>query len=249
VTITGSGFQAGASVTIGGAAATGVTVVNSHEITANTPVLTPGSLNDVVVVNPDASTYSRVNGFAADFSDVPQSDPFHDFVEKVLRNGITAGCGGGNYCRNNPVTRAQMAVFLLKAEHGAAYDPPDCTGIFPDVPCTPGVGFPDWIEQLAAEGITGGCGGGNYCPGNPVTRQQMAVFLLKTEHTSAYVPPACAGIFDDVACPSTFADWIEQLYAEQVTGGCQTNPPLYCPTNSVTRGQMAVFLVKTFDLP
>jgi len=40
--------------------------------------------------------------------------------------------------------------------------------------------FADWIEQLAAEQITGGCGGGNYCPGNTNTRGQMAVFLTKT---------------------------------------------------------------------
>jgi len=37
-----------------------------------------------------------------------------------------------------------------------------------------------WIDQLAAEGITSGCGGGNYCPENPVTRSQMAVFIAKT---------------------------------------------------------------------
>jgi hypothetical protein len=41
-----------------------------------------------------------------------------------------------------------------------------------------------WIERLAAEGITAGCGGGNYCPGTPVTRDQMAVFLLKTFNIS-----------------------------------------------------------------
>ena len=40
--------------------------------------------------------------------------------------------------------------------------------------------FADWIEQLAAEEITGGCGGGNYCPGNNNTRGQMAVFIVKT---------------------------------------------------------------------
>ncbi len=50
-----------------------------------------------------------------------------------------------------------MAVFLLKAEHGYDYVPPACTGIFADVACTPGVGFPDWIEQLYGEGITAGC--------------------------------------------------------------------------------------------
>ena len=115
-----------------------------------------------------------------------------------------------------------------------------------DVPCTPGVGFPDWIEQLATEGITTGCGGGNYCPTNPVTRQQMAVFLLKTEHGSSYMPPGCSGIFGDVACPSQFADWIEELYHEGVTGGCQASPLLFCPTNSNTRGQMAVFLTLEF---
>jgi hypothetical protein len=73
-----------------------------------------------------------------------------------------------------------MAVFLLKAEHGSSYVPPACTppGQFADVPC-PGQ-FTDWIEQLAAENITGGCGGSNYCPQNPNTRGQMAVFIGKT---------------------------------------------------------------------
>ena len=71
-----------------------------------------------------------------------------------------------------------MAVFLLKAEHGSAYTPPACTGAFGDVAC-PSL-FADWIEQLAAEGVTAGCGGGNYCPDSPVNRAQMAVFLTKT---------------------------------------------------------------------
>jgi hypothetical protein len=77
----------------------------------------------------------------------------------------------------------------------------------------------------------------------------MAAFLLRTEHGSGYTPPTCTGLFEDTACPGPFTDWIEQLYAEQVTGGCQTTPLLYCPGSSNTRGQMATFLVKTFDLP
>jgi len=76
------------------------------------------------------------------------------------------------------VTRAQMAVFLLKAEHGPSYMPPACSGVFGDVPC-PSL-FADWVEKLAAEGVTAGCGNGNYCPDTPVTRAQMAVFLTKT---------------------------------------------------------------------
>ena len=180
----------------------------------------------------------------------PQADIFHADVEKVFRNGITAGCGGGNYCRNNPVTRAQMAVFLLKAEHGSADVPPACTGVFDDVECTPARAFAvDWIEQLYAEAITGGCGGGNYCPGSSVTRAQMAVLLLKAEHGPSYTPPACTGLFPDVPCtptPAFAADWIEQLFNEGITGGCGGGD--YCPDNPVSRGQMAAFLVRTFGL-
>jgi hypothetical protein len=77
----------------------------------------------------------------------------------------------------------------------------------------------------------------------------MAVFLLKTKYGSSYVPPACAGIFGDVACPGAPAvDFIERLYNESITGGCQVSPLFYCPDASSTRGQMAVFIVKTFSL-
>ena len=48
--------------------------------------------------------------------------------------------------------------------------------------------FADWIEELATEGITGGCGGGNYCPDAPNTRGQMAVFLVKTFGLELYGP-------------------------------------------------------------
>jgi hypothetical protein len=101
-----------------------------------------------------------------------------DWIEALKNHGVTSGCATGLYCPEDPVTRAQMAVFLLKAEHGASYSPPAATGVFTDVP----VGFwaDKWIEQLAREGITGGCATGLYCPNDPVTRAQMAVFLAKT---------------------------------------------------------------------
>jgi serine protease AprX len=185
---------------------------------------------------------------SVDFLDVPPSNTFHDFVNAVARNGVTAGCGLGNYCPTDAVNRAQMAVFLLKSKLGASHVPPPATGTaFLDVP--QGSFAADWIEELASLGVTGGCGSGNYCPGAPVTRAQMAVFLLKTHLGSAYVPPSCIGLFADVACPSGFAvDWVEDLYGRAVTGGCSASPLLYCPDNANTRGQMAVFLTKTFSL-
>jgi len=184
---------------------------------------------------------------SVDFLDVPPSNGFHDFVNTVARNGVTAGCGNGNYCPSNPVNRAQMAVFLLKAKLGAAHVPPVATGtLFLDVPASAFAA--DWIEELASLGVTAGCGNGNYCPDSAVTRAQMAVFLLKTLNGSAYTPPAAAGIFGDVAVGAFAADWIENLYVLNVTGGCSASPLLYCPDNPNTRGQMAVFLTKTFSL-
>jgi len=105
--------------------------------------------------------------------------PFAAWIKQLAAEGITGGCGGGNYCPNDPVTRGEMAVFLLRAEHGGSYTPPavgDSTG-FNDVPVTHLLAA--WIKQLAVEGITTGCGNGNYCPNAAVTRGQMAIFLVK----------------------------------------------------------------------
>jgi len=179
------------------------------------------------------------------FLDVPRSHQFYRFVENLFHNGLTNGCSPNNYCPADPVTRGQMAIFLLNGKFGASHVPPPATGtVFADVPLF--YRFAPWIEELARFQITGGCGGGNYCPENPVTRAQMAVFLLKSEHGSAYTPPNCTGVFGDVTCPSQFADWIEQLAAEGITGGCGGGN--YCPDTPNTRGQMAVFLVRTFGL-
>ena len=179
----------------------------------------------------------------ADFLEVPGGHQFYDFVTTLVSNTITVGVGGGIYGVDQPTLRRQMAVFLLKAKHGLCYVPPPCTSAFLDVDC-PST-FADWIEALADGGISGGCGGGNFCPTNPVRRDQMAPFLLKAKHGSSYVPPVCTGLFDDVACPSLFADWIEQLDAERSRAAAADD---YCPLVNATRGQMAVFVVKTFGL-
>jgi hypothetical protein len=223
-----------------------VDVVDSATITAVSPALSAGTVNPVSVTNPSGILGTLPNGWIANFADVPNGHQFYFHVTKLVANGITAGCAiPGNYCPLNSVTRAQMAVFLLKSKNGQCFLPPACTGVFPDVPCTNP--FAPWIEELFEDGITGGCGNGNYCPNNPVRRDQMAAFLLKALHGSSFVPPPCNGDFGDVACPSLFADWIEQLAAEAITGGCGGGN--YCPLNPVRRDQMAAFLYNTFDFP
>jgi hypothetical protein len=142
-----------------------------------------------------------------------------------------------------------MAVFLLRGVHGSSYSPPAVGGTtgFGDVPTTYWAAA--WIKQLAAEGVTAGCGNGNYCPDAPVTRAEMAVFLLRAKHGASYSPPAVGSTtgFGDVETTYWAAAWIKQLAAEGVTAGCGNGN--YCPNASVTRAEMAVFLVRNFNLP
>ena len=244
--ITGQLFEVGATVTVGGVPLTDVVVNDASHITATMPALPYGSVGDVVVTNPSGLSGTLDNGFIADFHDVNGVlSPFDDDIFRLVRSEIAVGVGGGYYGTTDNIKRQAMAVFLLKTKHGICYAPPPCTGVFTDVPCSSN--FAPWIEAMAAEGITGGCGNGNFCPASPVRRDQMAVFLLKGKHGSDFVPPPCTGVFTDVPCPGPFADWIEQLKIENVTGGCGgTN---YCPSAINTRGQMATFMVKTFGLP
>jgi hypothetical protein len=107
------------------------------------------------------------------FSDVPTTNGFCGFIERMAQDGITSGCGGNNFCPDSPVTRGQMAVFIEVALGNPANT---CLGQFNDVPSTNG--FCGFIERMAQDGITSGCGNNNFCPDNPVTRAQMAVFLM-----------------------------------------------------------------------
>ncbi len=122
------------------------------------------------------------------FGDVPPDHWAYTYINILSANGITSGCAINppDFCPNDPATRAQMAVFLLRGIHGGAYSPPPATGaVFADVPVTHWAAA--WIEQLYAEGITGGCGGGNYCPDQNVTRAEMAVLLVRTFNLTAPV--------------------------------------------------------------
>jgi uncharacterized repeat protein (TIGR01451 family) len=185
---------------------------------------------------------------SVDFLDVTPLHPFHNFVNTISRNHITAGCHDGTvFCPDAPNTRAEMAVFLLKAKFGAAHQPPPATGtLFDDVHV--GDFAADWIEELATLGVTTGCTATSYCPDRAVTRGEMAVFLLRTLLGAGYQPPDPQHIFEDVPADYFAIAWIEDLYNRGITGGCNAVPLRYCPDDPNTRGQMAVFLTLTFGL-
>jgi glucose/arabinose dehydrogenase len=164
---------------------------------------------------------------APEFSDIATST-FIDDIHWLFYQGITGGCGSGKFCPRSAVTRVQMAQFLVRAFN----HPSTTTDYFTDDDGITGEGS---INALAEAGITGGCAPNLFCPTRPVTRAQMAIFLVNELN----LPPAAQDYFDDDD-GKTGESSINALAAAGLTGGCGTRK--YCPASNVTREQMAAFL-------
>jgi hypothetical protein len=186
------------------------------------------------------------------FLDVPYLRWSWRFVEAIENAGIDTGCGSGNFCPTGQVTRASMAVFLVRGGHGSSFVPPPATGtVFADVPAShPQAAY---IEQLYHDGLTSGCtttNPPNYCPGDFVSRAQMATFLIRIGHGSSYTPPPATGTtFNDVPANYWAAPFIEQLFRDGGTAGCSTSPPMYCPETILSREEISTFLARAYNLP
>jgi len=220
--------------------------ISSGQGTGSIQFSIPSNQTAVLTVTVTNSNGCSASSSQALFTDVP-AGPAASFISRLFVDGVTAGCGAGLFCPSLDVSRAQMAVFLLRSKNGPSYTPPAATGtVFTDVPVG---GFAAaWIEALAAADVAAGCGGGKYCPDASVTRAQMAVFLLRTLHGSGFAPPPATGtVFADVPASSFAAAWIERLSGEGFNAGCGGGN--FCPSATVSRAQMAVFLVSTFGLP
>ena len=248
VTISGSGFQPGATVQIGGVAAADVVVVDSSTITARTPVLPAGGLYAVLVSNPGTPGRPLDGGWLADFGDVPAEYLFHDAIERLFRAAVTRGCGNGNFCPADPLTRAQVAVFTLRTVRGPAYRPPAATGaVFQDV--SSGTPLADWIEDSYAQGLTTRCvfSPPRFCPDNRVLRAEFTQNLWFAEHFVTFPGGAGGVFFGDVPASLPNAAYIEALFKEGFVGGCSGGN--FCPNASVTRGEAAALLARVFSLP
>jgi hypothetical protein len=189
-------------------------------------------------------TFTVYQGAA--FLDVPTSDPFYNDIGRLSARGVTVGCSSGNYCPNNPVTREQMAAFIIRSK-GEFTPVTPASQRFGDVP--PSNTFYSFIDRLAALQITLGCTPDHlqYCPGDLVTREQMSAFLLRG--LGEFNPPTPGSQrFTDVPPPNIFYNFIDRLAVLQITLGCTPDHLMYCPNDAVTRAQMAAFLVRAFNL-
>ncbi|MDX1622157.1 MAG: S-layer homology domain-containing protein, partial [Nitriliruptorales bacterium] len=152
---------------------------------------------------------------------------------------ITLGCAPDRYCPSETVRRDQMATFLRRA---LRLPRPDQRH-FSD---TGGNSHDANIHAVYEAGITKGCGGTRYCPGEQVTRAQMATFLFR----ALGLAPPSAHHFADVDPSSTHAAAINALFEAGISQGCeiQGDQRHFCPGDPVTRAEMASFLSRSFDL-
>jgi hypothetical protein len=104
--------------------------------------------------------------------------------------------------------------------------------------------FETHIAWAYENGITGGCDLDMFCPGNAVTRRQMAMFIDRAMEPP--LPSTDQDFFDDDD-GVTGEGSINRIAAAGITGGCGERR--YCPGRSVTREEMAAFLVRALHLP
>ena len=212
------------------------------------------------------------------FADVPLDHWARRFIEGIFVGGITTGCGTNplTFCPTAVTDRWQMAVFLSRAMAGSDAAVPasgtvtgvgsyDCaaggTSLFPnDVPPTDG--GCRHIHYIFGQGVTAGCAPGSFCPGVEMNRWQTAVFMaVALAGSSAAVPVSGTvpgvGDYDCVAggtslfpndVPPTDGGCrhVHYIYAQGLTAGCGAGS--FCPSATLTRDQMAVFLSKGFHL-
>jgi hypothetical protein len=168
---------------------------------------------------------------------------FENAIEWLAAEGITLGCNpptNDRFCPDDPVTRGQMAVFLVRAfdytDNGGGNLFIDDNGLF----------YENSADRLFTAGVTVGCNpptNNRYCGENEVTRGQMAAFLARAFGLPEYNGPD--RFVDDNG--HLFEGAIERLAQAGITLGC--NPPdndRFCPDDFVTRGQMAAFLKRAF---
>lgn len=173
------------------------------------------------------------------FTDVDPDHPFWGYIEELaaaateaISNGIVGGYGDGSYQPNWAVNRAAMAVFIARAVGITAAAEED---VFPDVPA--GYWAAGDILALVDAGIVGGYPDGLYRPTVPVTRAQMAVFVVNArgETSAPYTSD-----FVDVDADYWAAGYIQTCVDNFIVAGYPDG--FFRPDKRCDRGEMAVFI-------
>ena len=165
------------------------------------------------------------------FTDVYESDYYHDAVLWAVANGVTNGTSATTFSPNAPVTRAQMATFLWRA-HGS----PKATGSNPFADVSADAYYYDAVLWAVANGVTNGTSATTFSPDAPVTRSQAVTFQWR----AAGSPVVAGDSFDDVAADAYYAGAVAWAVANGITNGTGGNK--FSPEVTVTRAQAVTFL-------
>ncbi|HTJ45697.1 MAG TPA: carboxypeptidase regulatory-like domain-containing protein [Kofleriaceae bacterium] len=184
------------------------------------------------------------------FTDVPANNKYDPYVHALAGAGIAYGCAPGKFCPGGGLQRSYYAVWGLRALFGGMYAPPPPSGLlFSDV--APESYGADFVEDIYTRGLMDGCAPGNpgkFCPLVNLTRGDSAQVFLRTLEGPSYVPPPATGtLFSDVPASDPNAAWIEEVAHRGYDAGCGGGK--FCPTVAIPRGNMAVWIVKGYNLP
>ncbi len=163
--------------------------------------------------------------------------PHEADIEILFAQGVTLGCGPSIYCPNDAMTRGQIALFIARQ---LALPPVDVDYYDDDQ----GSQYEIATNSVTAVGIGFGCGDRQFCPDQPLLREEMAELLVRTFS----IAPSSTNWFDDDE-GSSFEAAINALKEANITFGCDpADESAFCPQDPLTRGQMASFFVRSMGL-
>ncbi|MBL8233913.1 MAG: SBBP repeat-containing protein [Bryobacterales bacterium] len=225
-------------------------VLGSGSVVVNFPAnpLTVPRLGSLNVAGQRVILLQQSTSSAAPYLDVPATHPFADTIRLMRYFGVTSGCNATDYCPDAVTTRGQMAVFIIRSLLGGDNFTHPAAPYFGDVPGT----HPQYrhIQKMRELGITSGCTATNYCPDEPVTRAQMALFLVRARlavGAGQSFPFPTTTPFADVPPATPAYEAVQKMREQGITSGCSATA--YCPDQFTTRGQMSVFLMRAFVAP
>ena len=160
-------------------------------------------------------------------------------IADLAEHGITKGCADGRFCPSSDVTRGQMASFFARTLSHMGRSPGSSTVDYFDD--DNGNVHESAINALARIGVTSGCQEAQFCPTAPMTRNQIAAWLV----TGFELEPSGTDHFDDDD-GSAYEEAINALADHGLTTGCA--PDRYCGGDTTSRAQMATFLARAIGL-
>jgi hypothetical protein len=171
------------------------------------------------------------------FTDVKEGDWYYGDVEYAAVNGLFEGTSATTFSPNTPMTRGMLVTVLYRL-HGSAAG--SSGNPFSDVPG--GQYYTDAVLWAAANGIVEGYDG-KFSPNAPITRQDMAVILLRyAEYAGKQFPVTLQYVTfaDDASIADYAANAVKTLYCGGIISGKPGN--IFDPKGNATRAEVAAVL-------